>query len=118
MLMKRNEVDWELSLSRESTNRPELAQNRVNRWALLGLGGWWCFGSGTVFADSVQARLIASIEKQVVEAPPVDKGTWFHSRACLTPDRILMTVQTIKGSDYFAVLMEIKCVLRQLETHS
>lgn len=45
--------------------------------------------------------LIESIEKTVLPAPPVKGGTWFHPRACLAGGRAFMTLQSIKGSDYF-----------------
>ncbi len=99
--MNKNEIAQEISLATEATSTREPTQKRLDRRALLGIGGWWFFGSEVIFAHSVYTGLIASIEKQVLEAPPVDKGTWFHPRACLTHDRIFMTLQTIKGSDYF-----------------
>ncbi len=54
-----------------------------------------------VRASAAEAPLIKSIEKTVVAAPPVKKGTWFHPRACLVGKRVFMTVQPIMGSDYF-----------------
>jgi hypothetical protein len=47
--------------------------------------------------------LIASIEKQVLFRGREGAGpNWFHPRACRLPDgRVLMTLQTIEGSDYF-----------------
>lgn len=45
--------------------------------------------------------LLASIEKQVIKAPPLPKGTWFHPRVCMVGERALMTVQPIMGSDHF-----------------
>ena len=53
-----------------------------------------------------ESSLIASIEKETVLRGRDGKGpTWFHPRACVVPDpkkpRVLMTLQTIGGSDYF-----------------
>lgn len=50
--------------------------------------------------------LIASIEKETVLCGRDGRGpTWFHPRACVVPDAkepmVLMTLQTIGGSDYF-----------------
>jgi hypothetical protein len=45
--------------------------------------------------------LIASIEKSVLPAPPVQGGTWFHPRACMAGRTAFMTLQEIKGSDFF-----------------
>lgn len=47
------------------------------------------------------APLIASIEKTVLPAPPVKGGTWFHPRACMVGKKAFMTLQEIKGSDFF-----------------
>ena len=52
-------------------------------------------------ADEADGRLISSIEKQVIPAPQVEKGTWFHPRACIVGKTAFMTLQPIKGSDYF-----------------
>jgi hypothetical protein len=52
-------------------------------------------------AVAAEAALIKSIEKTVVPAPEVKKGTWFHPRACLVGKKVFMTVQPIMGSDYF-----------------
>jgi hypothetical protein len=55
-----------------------------------------------------QAPLIQSITKEVVRSNRDGKGvTWFHPRACPVPGKdgatgtILMTLQSIGGSDYF-----------------
>lgn len=45
--------------------------------------------------------LIASIEKNVLPTPPVQGGTWFHPRACMVGQTAFMTLQEIKGSDFF-----------------
>jgi hypothetical protein len=45
--------------------------------------------------------LIASIEKTMLPAPPVKGGTWFHPRACMVGKKAFMTLQEIKGSDFF-----------------
>jgi hypothetical protein len=45
--------------------------------------------------------LISSIEKTVLPAPPVKGGTWFHPRACRVGKTMFMTLQEIKGSDFF-----------------
>lgn len=50
---------------------------------------------------AADAPLIESIEKVVLPAPPVEKGTWFHPRACMVGKKAFMTLQEIKGSDYF-----------------
>jgi hypothetical protein len=52
-------------------------------------------------ARAAEAPLIESIEKVVLPAPPVKGGTWFHPRACMVKKKALMTLQPIKGSDYF-----------------
>jgi hypothetical protein len=52
-------------------------------------------------APSATNSLIDSIERVVVEVPKVPGGTWFHPRACLVGKKVLMTLQTIKGSDFF-----------------
>jgi hypothetical protein len=45
--------------------------------------------------------LISSIEKTVVPAPEVKGGAWFHPRACMAGRKAFMTLQPIKGSDFF-----------------
>jgi hypothetical protein len=46
--------------------------------------------------------LIESVAKEVLSAPPVKKGTWFHPRACrMQNGEVLMTLQPIQGSDFF-----------------
>ncbi len=50
---------------------------------------------------SAAAPLIESIEKVVLPAPPVKGGTWFHPRACMVGKKAFMTLQEIKGSDFF-----------------
>lgn len=52
-------------------------------------------------AQAAEAPLIASIEKVVLPAPEVPGGTWFHPRACMVGKKAFMTLQPIKGSDYF-----------------
>ena len=52
-------------------------------------------------AFAAEAPLIQSIEKVVLPAPAVKGGTWFHPRACMAGKTAFMTLQTIKGSDYF-----------------
>ena len=52
-------------------------------------------------ALAAESALVASIEKTVVPAPPVQGGTWFHPRACMVGKKAFMTLQPIKGSDYF-----------------
>ena len=52
-------------------------------------------------AFAAESPLIASIQKVVLPAPPVKGGTWFHPRACMVGKTAFMTLQTIKGSDYF-----------------
>jgi hypothetical protein len=99
--MDKSEMIREFAPKPTETSVSKLARSRFNRRALLGMGGCWMSGWGTTFAHSGHAELISSIEKQVLEAPPVENGTWFHPRACLTPDRVLMTVQAIQGSDFF-----------------
>ena len=44
---------------------------------------------------------IDSIAKEVVKVPPLEKGTWFHPRACRVGSKVLMTTQPIMGSDHF-----------------
>jgi len=61
--------------------------------------GAMCLGRRTHGAAS--STLIASIEKTVLRAPPVPGGTWFHPRACMVGKRAFMTLQEIKGSDFF-----------------
>lgn len=53
--------------------------------------------------ESDRPNLIQSIEKEVIFRGRDGAGTnWFHPRACRLPDgRILMTLQSIEGSDYF-----------------
>ncbi len=55
--------------------------------------------STRVFA--AEASLIESIEKVVVPAPEVKGGGWFHPRTCVVGKKAFMTVQSIKGDDYF-----------------
>ncbi len=50
---------------------------------------------------AADSPLIESIEKIVLSAPSVEKGTWFHPRVCKVGKKVLMTLQPIKGSDYF-----------------
>ena len=52
-------------------------------------------------AAEAEPALIASIEKVVLPAPPVKGGTWFHPRACLAGKTAFLTLQEIKGSDFF-----------------
>ena len=52
-------------------------------------------------AFAADAPLIESIEKAVLPAPAMKGGTWFHPRACMAGKTAFMTLQTIKGSDYF-----------------
>ncbi len=52
-------------------------------------------------AFAAEPPLIESIEKVVLPAPPVVGGTWFHPRACLAGHTAFMTVQEIKGTDFF-----------------
>ena len=52
-------------------------------------------------AIAVEPPLIESIEKVVLPAPPVKGGTWFHPRACMVGKKAFMTLQEIKGSDFF-----------------
>lgn len=52
-------------------------------------------------AIAAESSLIDSIEKVVIPAPVVNGGTWFHPRVCMVGKTAFMTVQTIKGSDYF-----------------
>lgn len=52
-------------------------------------------------AAEAERALIASIEKVVLPAPPVKGGTWFHPRACLAGKTAFLTLQEIKGSDFF-----------------
>ncbi len=44
---------------------------------------------------------IGAIEKVVLDSPAVPGGTWFHPRACMANGLAIMTLQTIKGSDFF-----------------
>jgi hypothetical protein len=60
----------------------------------------------TLEAEGNSPPLIASIEKAVLRRGRDGSGpTWFPPRACLTPGAtgpvVLMTLQTIAGSDYF-----------------
>jgi hypothetical protein len=50
---------------------------------------------------AAEPALIESIEKVILPAPPVKGGTWFHPRACLAGKQAFMTLQEIKGSDFF-----------------
>lgn len=50
---------------------------------------------------AADAPLIESIEKVVVPAPKLPKGTWFHPRACMVGKKAFMTTQPIMGSDHF-----------------
>lgn len=52
-------------------------------------------------AIAADAPLIESIEKIVVPAPKLPKGTWFHPRACMVGGKAFMTTQPIMGSDHF-----------------
>ena len=52
-------------------------------------------------ASAAETPLITAIEKTVLPAPPVEGGTWFHPRACMVGKTAFMTLQPIKGSDYF-----------------
>jgi hypothetical protein len=52
-------------------------------------------------ANAAETPLIASIDKVLLPAPAVKGGTWFHPRACMVGKTAFMTLQTIKGSDYF-----------------
>jgi hypothetical protein len=70
-------------------------------------------GSSWLHAAEAPAKLIASLERQVIlQAPPKSLG-WFQTRACLVlgPDgkrltRVLMTLQGIMGSDFFQAVHE------------
>jgi hypothetical protein len=65
-------------------------------------------GSSWLHAADAPAKLIASLERQVIlKAPPKTLG-WFQTRACLVPGpdgksltRVLMLLQPIMGSDFF-----------------
>jgi hypothetical protein len=66
---------------------------------------------GLVRAAASPAGLVAGLEKIVVRRGRDGSGpTWFHPRACVVPgrtgepDTVLMTLQTITGSDYFGPL--------------
>lgn len=57
-------------------------------------------------SDSKRAEFIASIEKVTLRRGRDGSGpTWFHPRCCVVPGAggpmVLMTLQTIAGSDYF-----------------
>jgi len=59
-----------------------------------------------LFAAESSPALIASIEKVVLRRGRDGSGpAWFHPRACMVPGpsgpTVLMTLQTISGSDYF-----------------
>lgn len=61
---------------------------------------------GVLHAGDATPSPVASIEKVVVLRGRDGSGpTWFHPRACVVPGasgpRVLMTLQTIEGSDYF-----------------
>lgn len=58
--------------------------------------------ASSLFAQNPEPVRIASITKETVRRNRDGLGTtWFHPRACLTPDDVLMTLQSIEGSDYF-----------------
>lgn len=50
---------------------------------------------------AAESPLITSIEKTIVPAPKLPKGTWFHPRACLVGKKVFLTLQPIMGSDHF-----------------
>jgi hypothetical protein len=52
-------------------------------------------------ANAAETPLIDAIEKVVLPAPEVKGGTWFHPRACMAGKKAFMTLQPIKGSDFF-----------------
>lgn len=68
------------------------------------LGSAWTVDLESASADD---GLIASIRKETIWRNRDGKGvTWFHPRACVVPSLedkpiVLMTMQTIGGSDYF-----------------
>ncbi len=61
-------------------------------------------------AHSTSNSFIESIEKVVVDMPKVTGGTWFHPRACVADKRVLMTLQTIRGSDFFGPVQWMESV--------
>lgn len=48
--------------------------------------------------------LLESIDTLCPPTPPVPGGTWFHPRVCRAGGRLLMTLQTVTGSDFFGPL--------------
>lgn len=54
-----------------------------------------------LIGSASQKRLVEMIDHAVVKTPALPKGTWFHPRACVVGDSILMTTQPIIGSDTF-----------------
>lgn len=70
----------------------------VTRRQFLATAG---LAAGSLSLRAEGADGIASIEKEVVKAPPLKAGTWFHPRACRAGSRFLMTTQSITGSDFF-----------------
>lgn len=57
--------------------------------------------AGGGLAGAADRPLLESIRKEVLVPEGAPGPLWFHPRACLAGDRILMTLQPITGSDHF-----------------
>lgn len=85
----------------------------MNRRHFLAVSASAPFATGPILSGQAAAAtdLVRSIEKRTLWRNRDGKGTtWFHPRACLVPGAdgkpfVLMTIQSIGGSDYFGPVM-------------